>query len=115
MLVGMKILIDAKNSVANGGYEQRSYSLGNDTFCSKYLGVVYSKKGDAESICDQMQLQYHNCTTIYDVDCDADNYRICREESVIKPSSQGSCTHSAIGKVFAGCTCKDYINKNGYD
>ena len=46
-----------------------------------------------------MHLKYNNCTTLYDKDCDGDNYRICIEGSLIKESSKGSCTYSVPGDI----------------
>ena len=74
----------------------RSYILRSHTWCNNALGVYYSTKGEAERICDHMQVKYNNCTTVYDRDCDGENYRICIEGAEIKESSKGSCTYSAV-------------------
>ena len=75
------------------------YKRREDTWCSDDIDAFYSTKAEAENICDQMQQQYNNCTTIYDRGCDGYNYRLCEMGAAILTSSKGSCTHFRLGYV----------------
>ena len=76
------------------------YKRREDTWCSDDIDAIYSTKREAENICDQMQQQYKNCTTIYDRGCDGYNYMLCEERATILTSSKGSCTHFRLGNAI---------------
>ena len=84
--------------------EQIPYMRRNDSRClhGDYMDDSYPTRMDAESICDLMQHQFRNCTTIYDRACDGDNYRICKEGAEIATSPEGSCIYSNIGNINFG-------------
>ena len=81
--------------------EQIPYKRINDSRClhGDYLEDSYPTRMDAERLCDLMQHQFRNCTTIYDRACDGDTYKICKEGAKIATSNEGSCTYSNIGNI----------------
>ena len=78
-----------------------------NTYCTYDLGVSYSTKEEAVSVCEKMQIQHNNCTTIFDKWCDGVDYRICKERSHIYVSSKlkGSCTYSIQGMIYYQIPC----------
>ena len=81
--------------------EKIPYMRRNDSRClhGDYLEDSYPTRMDAESICDLMQHQFRNCTTIYDRACDGDTYKICKQGAKIATSPEGSCIYSNIGYI----------------
>ena len=61
---------------------RRQFTKLSSRYCKRPLGLLgtfgyFDSRYDAEFACDQMHSTYGNCTTIFDVDCNDDLYRLC--------------------------------------